>query len=223
MRIQKIAQGKGTRVWVGLDDQASIPLHIDAVVGNKLAKGVELSLKQLSTIVAQSMEIELRQAVIGWVQRRPRSIAEAVQYLQKKLTKHPTTLYLSDPQSETLINKIIQNLTNRDYLNDQRFAQWWYETRTKTKQYGWKRISLELRQKGVATEIISTLENELDESRHSEQLKKALAKHLRQLAHRNYPKPKCKQLLINRLLRQGYSWQQIQPQIDECLNSQYND
>lgn len=76
---------------------------------------------------------------------RPRSIQEIKQRLTKTNADTPT------------INRVIDNLINQNLLNDQEFAQWWVDQRIKFRPKGNRALQFELRQKGVAQEIIVTV------------------------------------------------------------------
>ena len=74
---------------------------------------------------------------------RPRSQKEILDYLNKKKV------------SEEVIKKIIKKLLEYKFLDDEQFAIWWVEQRTKLKPRAWRVIKNELKQKGISEELIN--------------------------------------------------------------------
>lgn len=78
---------------------------------------------------------------------RPRSEEEVRNYLTKKLQKFPQT-------DASIINLIIHKLKEQRFLNDKEFAQWLVRSRTEFKPKGKYLVKQELKQKGIAQDII---------------------------------------------------------------------
>lgn len=79
---------------------------------------------------------------------RPRSISE----IYIKLKRFCKKRNLPDKLSK----KIIEELTEKKFLDDQEFAKWWIEQRRSFRPKGEKAISLELLHKGVNKEVIDS-------------------------------------------------------------------
>lgn len=80
--------------------------------------------------------------VLRFLTFRPRSEKEVRDRLVKK---HAT---------EEIIDKIILELKNQNFLNDEKFVSWWVEQRTQFKPRSLRLIKIELRQKGIKSELI---------------------------------------------------------------------
>lgn len=80
---------------------------------------------------------------LKYLQRRPRSVFEVRQYLQKKNVP------------DISIDSIISVLEEKRFLNDVDFATWWIDQRTRFKPKGKRLIVSELQQKGVSKEVIT--------------------------------------------------------------------
>lgn len=76
---------------------------------------------------------------------RPRSIKE----IQQRLTK-------TNANTKT-INRVIDNLIDKNLLNDREFAIWWVDQRVKFRPRGNFALQFELRQKGISQDIIDTV------------------------------------------------------------------
>ena len=56
--------------------------------------------------------------------------------------------------SASVVNEVIEHLKDLDYLNDQEFARYWIKARL-NKQFGLRRILIELKEKGIDRSIAS--------------------------------------------------------------------
>lgn len=129
-----------------------------------------------------------KNSALKFLSFRNRSIREVRDYLVKKK-------FL-----DTDIDSAIDDLTELNFLDDEKFAKEWVEIRTHAKPSGPIKLKFELRQKGIAEEIIKKV-TKLDYS----SIIKAIA--LR------YPN-KDRQKLAGFLARRGFTWDQIQPILD---------
>ena len=77
---------------------------------------------------------------------RPRSEKEVHDYLYKTIAKKHWSRDDAD--------KIVKNLKERGLINDQEFVSWFVRQRTALKPKGQRLLERELRQKGIAEELI---------------------------------------------------------------------
>ena len=142
-------------------------------------------------------EEKLKEAAYRFLSFRPRSQKELRDYLKKK----------SKGKEEDSIEKIVEQLCREGYVNDREFARWWIETRWRAKNpYGPRFIFWELRQKGVAVNIVEEELSQLYDFRrevlHATQLvKRRFKKFLRS----NSKKDKFKRRVRNLLYRRGFT------------------
>lgn len=128
---------------------------------------------------------------LNFLSFRPRSIHETSRFLQLKR------------YSPQIIDKIIAFLIETDFLDDQKFACWWVDSRCRAHPSGPIKLKQELKQKGVSAEIINQITN-LD---YLKLAKDAAKKFSVKLAD---PDPKLRLRKIqNYLQRQGFTWDQI--------------
>lgn len=90
---------------------------------------------------------------------RPRSEKEIRDYLYKKIK--------STHWSRDDAEKVIEELIKKDLIDDNKFIDWFVRNRTTLKPKGQRVLVRELKQKGIADELIEKyfLENNLDEEK----------------------------------------------------------
>lgn len=99
-------------------------------------------------------EMELESLLYGMclrlISKRPRSVWEIKQYLDKKLSKYARLITDPDESMSRLINRLIQS----DFLNDSVFIDWWVDSRSSFRPKGKRALVVELRQKGLSNDDI---------------------------------------------------------------------
>jgi regulatory protein len=142
---------------------------------------------------------------------RPRSIKEVRDSLLKKKA------------SPEIIERVIASLKEHKFLNDEDFARWFVENRLRFNPKGIRIIKMELKQKGIAAEIIdeaidSLSKNEDESSVPSNDLESAKI-----LVEKKLPKYVGleKQIIYQKLgaylARRGFDWGVIKKSIDDAL------
>ncbi|TSC85409.1 MAG: regulatory protein [Microgenomates group bacterium Gr01-1014_16] len=74
---------------------------------------------------------------------RPHSKQEVINFLRKKT------------KDDTLINQTIEKLEKAKLINDEEFAKWYVESRSRTRPRGQRLLNLELKQKGINIETMN--------------------------------------------------------------------
>jgi regulatory protein len=138
---------------------------------------------------------------------RNRSEKELKDYLTKKNA------------SRELIEKIIHFLTEKKFLNDESFARAWIRARARLKPKGKALLKIELRQKGIAPEIIETVLHEVQEDIPDEvtQATQVIAKRIERMAGK--PQQEIYQKVGAFLARRGFSWSVAKKAIDDSLGN----
>ena len=175
------------RVNVFVDGKFSFSLDVSQVVDFHIKKGMEISVEQLDEYKKASEFGKLYQRALEWVLLRPRSERETNDYLYKKVYEKKL--------DKEYINKTIEKLENKKYLDDRKFAEWYVENRFVKKGISRKRLAMELMKKGISAEIIDDV---LDVRNDEEEILKIIAK-----KRAKYDDEK----LIQYLCRQGFSYQ----------------
>lgn len=137
---------------------------------------------------------------------RPRSEKELVDSLTKR--KAP----------QEIIEKIIELLKDQRFLNDEDFTKWWIGQRTSFKPRSKRVLQMELKQKGIAQEIITKylVESEETAVNDLEQAIRLTKKKIQRYKH--LERDELYQKLGGVLARKGFSWDVIKRAIDLSLS-----
>lgn len=151
---------------------------------------------------------KLFEKTLRFLSFRPRSEKEIKDYLTKKKSNDLET------------KKIIEKLKEHKFLNDEEFAKWWVEQRTRVKPRADRVIKFELAQKGIEKEII---DNILPKDLESD-LKKALG--LAEIRMRRLEKIEDRKKVYEKLARflasKGFNYDIIKEVIDRTFAKEYN-
>lgn len=155
---------KKDRVNIFLDQKFAFSLSDYSLLKNNLSVGQILADAQLEKIIKGEQLAKLQEAAIKILAARPRSEREVRIYLAAKIAKSQNVKF-SQARESLLIEKIIAKLKKYGYLNDLDFAKWYVDSRTRSHPKGRILLKLELKGKGIDTEIISqVLEKSISET-----------------------------------------------------------
>ncbi|MBQ8992183.1 RecX family transcriptional regulator [Candidatus Saccharibacteria bacterium] len=179
------------RVNIFIDDEFAFSLDISQVVDFKLKVGKTLDEPEIKKLKKASNFGKLYQRTLEWVLSRPHSVRETRDYLKKKqFNKKDYGITDED------IDAVLEKLEGKNYLNDQKFAEYYLENRFQKKGISKKRLELELQKKGISPETIAeALQNSPRDE--TEEIKKIIAK-----KRRKYDDEQ----LLAYLLRQGFDY-----------------
>lgn len=102
---------------------------------------------------AKCQSPSLKARAVRYLSRREYSRLE----LEKKLRA-----YLTEDESEDDLTAVLNDLEQKGYLSDERFAQ--SRARVRAARYGNARVAYELKASGVSSELIATAIEELEET-----------------------------------------------------------
>jgi regulatory protein len=137
------------RINVFLDGAYGFAVSMDAAA--TLHQGQELGDPEIAALQAQDDRERAYQSALRYLGPRPRSQAEVERHLGNKGFAAPS------------VAAAIQRLTEQQYLNDEEFARYWLDNRTRFRPRSGAMVSYELRQRGVERETIAAALTELDE------------------------------------------------------------
>lgn len=133
---------KGEEFAVTFDDVDALKLTAAVVVEFGLTVGKRLQAADLAALRHADVRQRATEAAVRYLAMRPRSTQEIRDYLRGK-GYAPETAAVA-----------IQRLTERGYLDDTAFAQWWAENRAQFRPRGPHMLRQELRRKGIASTTI---------------------------------------------------------------------
>lgn len=184
------------RYSIFVDGKYSFSLSENELLSSGIKIGQEFDEKGLEDLKHRAVEDKAMMRVYDLLARRPRSAWEISDYLKRK-----------DYESD-VIKKILNTLSDREYIDDEKFARMWIDSRRQLKKTSKRRLMLELQQKRIDKNIIASALAE-DETDESEVIKDIIAK------KRSQSRYKDDQKLIAYLLRQGFNYSDIKAAIQE--------
>ncbi|HYF96549.1 MAG TPA: RecX family transcriptional regulator [Patescibacteria group bacterium] len=192
MKVTDIKQQikRKDRCSIFIDGKYSFALSESGLLASGLKIGLELSNDDLEIQKQASVEDKGIYRVLDLISRRPRSEGEIKDYLKRK------------KYSDEEIEKILNALSIKGYIDDQNFARRWVENRRLLKPISTRKLWVELKQKKVSEEIIQqVLQN--DETDEISVIEELINTKSRQTRYQD------KQKLLQFLVRQGFNYGDI--------------
>lgn len=193
MKITQIKQQvkNPERVSIFLDGKYTFSLTLDQLLDERLKKSDELDELRIKELKKLSDEGKIRARALEWLLSRPHSTREFRDYLYRKKAE------------KDHIEGLVEEFTDRKYLNDESFAKWFVELRQR-KNKSKRAITSELYSKGISPATIqSIVSNKSEDSKDTE----ALVKLVNKLSTR--PRYIDSNKLITYLISKGFSYGDI--------------
>jgi regulatory protein len=191
-KITALKAGKNpslARSSVYLDGKFAFSLDNEVILKNGLKVGQTLSPAQVNGLKGDNDSLRCLNAAYQFLSARPRSQNEIVQRLKKR------------GFGQADIESTVQKLRQLKLVDDEAFAEYWQENRTAFRPRSQRALKVELRQKGVATELIQAAVEKVDESEGAYQAAAAKARRMATLDYREF-----RQKLGGFLQRRGFSY-----------------
>jgi len=145
----KLQKKNKDRVNVFLDGEYALAVSFNTAA--TLRKGQQLSAAEIDQLRQDGEENRAYHQALHFLGFRPRSQAEVSKRLKEK-----------EFEAE-LIQNVLDRLVAEGYVNDEAFARFWVENRTRFRPRSARALRYELRQKGVADAVIEGAVTDLDE------------------------------------------------------------
>jgi regulatory protein len=189
------------RINVFIDDQFAF--GVSRFVGAWLKKGDKLADVKIKQLLDQDNHEKALQQALRFIAYQPRSVSEVYRKLEK-----------AEFDSLT-IDAVISELEEKKYLDDERFAVDWIESRCVSKPRSHKFYSMELRRKGISEENINKA---LKIAPPDEDLAFALGeKYIRRYSHLD--ESEFKKKVRGVLSRRAFSYEIIKTTIKELVKN----
>lgn len=195
MKITKIQPAVKTagRYNIFVDEKYSFSLDENQLLDLKLKIGFEIEDEQLDELKGESEYGKAYGRALELIISRPRSNKEMKDYARRK------------KWDEELTDRILQKLTDKGYINDKKFAEFWLRARLAGKPISKRKVSAELAQKGISRAISDKV---LEDYSGTEELDK-----LKALVKKKRSKYPDDQKFMAYLARQGFNFDMIKEAI----------
>ena len=199
------------RVNVSVDGKYRFSLDVFQIGELDIKIGREYTEEEISKLEDDSQFGKLYARSIEYCLMRPRAIKEVRDYLRRKTLatrrrSAKTGKIIERPGVKPEIaERVLDRLIEKKYLDDEKFARFWFERRFMKKGASIRRLKLELAQKGIENSVIEALVRENIRS-DDEELRKIIAK-------KRY-RYNDQQKLMQYLARQGFSYDDIKKALE---------
>lgn len=194
------------RLNVMVDGKYRFSLDISQVVSLGVKVGREYSETELAEVEGESQFGKLYARALEYCLIRPHSAREVRDYLWRKTreTKYKSRksgeIKTRDGVAPELADRVYDELLEKAYIDDERFARYWIENRNLAKGTSMRKLSSELSAKGVDRNIVERLLAESVRT-DSDELRKVIAKKRARYSN--------EQKLMQYLARQGFGFDDI--------------
>lgn len=184
-------QKKGNRVNIYLDGKFSFGLDLGNYMKLGLKIDQELNEDEVVEIVKKGEFQKTSDKLLNFAILRPRSKREITQWLRRKKVH------------ESIHEDLFNRLKRLELLDDEKFAKWWVEQRLEFRKKSKKEIQFELRAKGISSEIIRNVLDEviIDEEKIAKELIEK-----KSYKWKRYEKKIREQKMKEYLMRKGFGW-----------------
>lgn len=203
MKITAItAQQKNKqRVNIMVEGAYRFSLDIFQVGELNIRVGKEYTDEELTNLETESQFGKTYTRSLEYCLSRPHSAKEMRDYLYRKTRDTRTkTGDIKKGISPEITRRVFEQLEERGYVNDEKFAQFWIENRSTAKGVSRRKLTAELQAKGVEKQLIERFLRESSRSDEDE-LQKVIAKKRARYAD--------EQKFMQYLARQGFSYDAI--------------
>jgi regulatory protein len=200
-------QKNHNRVNVMVDGVFRFSLDIFQVADLGIKIGREYSDQQLINLESESQFGKLYGRALEYCLMRPHSDKEVRDYLYRKTRDSRTkTGEVRQGFAIPITRRVHARLVEKGYIDDGKFAHFWIENRSQTKGISRRKMTNELRTKGVDHSIIEGL-LQLTDRNETDELQKVISK-----KQARYPD---EQKFIQYLMRQGFRYDDIRATLTE--------
>lgn len=190
--------GNGNKVHIYIDGEYTLTLYDDYWYRLKLKEGAEISEEELASLKEEAGFRLAYEKGVQYLSLRAYSKKELFQKLRLKY-------------GEPAATRAVEKMEYMGYINDEGFANEYARYLFDVKKYDIKRISYELKVKGIEGEIASNALKTLDNEPISR-----IIEMLRTKYENKAENEKERKKLVNRFIRMGYSYHDIKSAFYEC-------
>ena len=207
MTIEKITKKDSRNVVIHFDNDEKLIINLEVFIKSGLKKGMGVSSDRFSFLVDENRRYYVKLRAIRLLARRPHS--------EKELR---TKLYQKKYEKE-MITEVIDELKEKELLDDYKFAQIFTEEKMRTKLWGEKKMKGELIKKGISRELIEQIiEEKFPEGNKLNDAITLAEKKIKTLLHKNLEKRKLAEKIYSYLSSRGYDYETSKEAVEKVLN-----
>ena len=195
--VIKSKAGNGNKIHIYIDNEYVLTVYDDYWHQNGFKDGESITEEELASLKEEAGFRLAYEKGLDYLTRRS--------YAKKELFYKLKTKY-GDEASQRAIEK----LSYYGYLNDEEFARMYAKYLLETKKFDIRRISTELKLKGIDREIIENVTKTLD----NEPIQRIIEMLSTKFSN-GFKDEKTKKRFIAKLQRMGYSWSDIKSAFSE--------
>lgn len=199
----RTVKGRGQRVRLFLDGQHACNLEVEVVAREGLQVGQILSADRIEELVRTNDFQRYLDAAVHYLGYRPRSESE----LRERLNQRG---FDGDIQEA-----VIARLKEQGLVDDMAFAQFWTNSRQSADPRSRWLTSLELKRKGVASDIITEVVNNIDDNDNAYRAAWSKARNIDQCSYQEF-----RRRLGGHLKHRGFSYGVINQTIQQLWQEQ---
>lgn len=193
------------RINVSVDGKYRFSLDIAQIGQLGIKIGKQFSQADIDQMTVESDYSKLYSRALEYTLLRPHSAREIKDYLwqktrAKKYRSRKGDIKEREGVSQEIADRVFARLSERGYIDDEKFANFWVENRNQSKGISRRKLVAELRAKGVESSLIEAALSSIDRDDVAEIVKIIAKKRSR------YPDD---QKLIQYLARQGFNYDDI--------------
>lgn len=200
MLISAVEPWKKSMSAVYIDGEYAVTLDTMTLIKNHIKAGAEISDEELHSLIQQSEKQRANEKALNLITYRDHSKKE----LREKLSR----TYSAETAEE-----IAEKMQEAGLVNDEEYARKYADELLRKKHMSMRGIEFKLREKGISSEIIQIIKEELEFDPVSE---------IQQVLAKKYPTyaqdEKVKKRAIAALQRLGWSWSDIKNAMQEENN-----
>lgn len=198
MKISKIVKKDARNVIIHFDNDEVLFLSVDIFYKSDLKKNDEISDDRFSSLIKENRLFHIKQRAFRYLGRRQHSTSELRIKLKQK------------GYETELVNQVLGDLKQKNYLDDTKFAEMFVEEKIKLKLWGEQKLRGELIKRGINSEIISdVLRNIISDEDKLNNVMTVASKKYDTLRNRNVDKDVIKKKLITFLKSRGNNYDVI--------------
>jgi regulatory protein len=204
-KITALKQQKRNRQRVNVYLDGEYAFGLARIVAAWLQVGLEISEDKIAQLKSDDRRETAYQRALNLLKYRPRTETE----IRKKLRKNE--------YDESDIEYVIDRLQRSDLVNDEAFAYSWVENRSEFRPRGKRALSYELRQHGVAPNIIEKVVETVDEEELAYRAALKRARRLKNLEFKDFRKK-----MYSHLSQRGFGYDVVAPVIERVWELEKN-